>query len=265
MRSDRTRFYEDYVKVSGISGRIYTGLNYISDDEKIYDVVLSTDGYDNYFLSFSRKNNYIFQDDNQSNPIGIDVGIRNMITTSDGKFYHLSDTKRLEKIAGRRQRRVSKLQRKYLDISIHTRTKYDEIEKSKNYIKASIYANKVYKKIHNKRRNDIHQATRDIINNNPSKIVIEDISVMDIMAHSLWMKKYSPQMMFYEIHKQIIYKAEERGIEVVKAAKDYPSSQICSNCGYRHKIYGNHMFVCPNCGLKIDRDINAAINLRNLA
>ena len=264
MRSDRTRAHGEYFKVSGISGRIFANNHIIGDDEKLYDIVISTDGHDNYFLSFSREID-IEVEDHTSDIIGIDVGIRNMMTTSDGSYYHFSDTKRLERISARRKRRVSKYQRKYLDISNHTRTKYDEVPKSKNYEKALIYSTKTAKKIVNKRRNDIHQATRSIINKNPSAIVIEDISVNEIINNKNWMRKYAPQMMFYEMHKQLRYKAEAKGIEVIVADRDFPSSQICSNCGFKHKIYGNHTFSCPICGFHEDRDLNAALNLRNYA
>ena len=67
-----------------------------------------------------------------------------------------------------------------------------------------------------------------------------------------------------ETAKQIKYKANDRGIPVFIADKYFPSSQLCSRCGFRQKISGS-VYKCPICGLEIDRDLNAAYNLRDLA
>lgn len=123
---------------------------------------------------------------------------------------------------------------------------------------------KTYSKIHNKKYNDIHNATKDIVKRYPSAIVIEDIRVSDQLKNS-WSRKFAPNMLYYEIHRQLIYKASDRGIPIIKADRSFASSQICSKCGFMHKIYGNKIFVCPKCGLRIDRDLNAAYNLENLA
>lgn len=266
MRSDRTRAHGEYFKVSGISGHIYAKNHIIRDDERLYDIAITRDGYGNYWLSFSRDvPTEVPEEIEYSEPIGIDVGIRNMITTSNGDYYHFSDTSKLERRRARKERRVSKYRKRYLDQASHTKTKYEDIPKSKNYLKAAYEAVKISRKIWNKRRDDIHKATRKIVDSNPESIVIEDLSVQETISNQPWMKKFMPQMLFYQIHKQIRYKSEEKGIKVITAPKDYASSQICSSCGYQHKIYGAKTFICPVCGLRIDRDLNAAINLRNLA
>ena len=136
--------------------------------------------------------------------------------------------------------------------------------KSKNHYKKLFKQHKSYSKIHNKKFNDINVATKAIVSKNPSAIVIEDLSVTEQLKDK-WIRKFSPKMLFNEIHRQIVYKAEDRNIPVIKADKNFPSSQICSNCGMRHKVYRNKVFKCPYCGFRIDRDLNAAINLKNLA
>ena len=123
---------------------------------------------------------------------------------------------------------------------------------------------KTYQKIKHKKHNDINNATKHIVEKYPSAIVIEDIRVSDQVKKS-WLKKFTPNMLYYEIHRQLKYKAADRGIPVIVAEKEYPSSQICSRCGVRHKVYGNKIFICNTCGLRIDRDLNAAYNLRDLA
>ncbi len=110
--------------------------------------------------------------------------------------------------------------------------------------------------------NDIHTATKRIVDSNPTAIVIENISVRKQMKDK-YMRKYSPYMCFYEIHRQLKYKAADRNIPVIIAEKDYPSSQICSNCGCKGYIK-HRVFKCSHCGYKEDRDLNASYNLRNL-
>ena len=69
----------------------------------------------------------------------------------------------------------------------------------------------------------------------------------------------------YTIRKTIERKADLYGVPVMIAPKKYPSSQICSSCGNIRNIGSRKTYICPVCGLRIDRDLNAAINLRNLA
>ena len=112
--------------------------------------------------------------------------------------------------------------------------------------------------------NDINCATKSIVERYPSDIVIESISSQDQIKNHKWISKYAPHMLYYEIHRQLIYKSEDRVINIIKADKEFPSSQICSNCGDIHKVYGNNIYKCPKCGFRTDRDLNAAYNLRNL-
>ena len=74
-------------------------------------------------------------------------------------------------------------------------------------------------------------------------------------------------MGFYELRRQIEYKAVWRGGQVVLVDRWFPSSKLCSCCGYRLEALGLDMrhWTCPSCGTSNDRDVNAAINLRNVA
>ena len=164
----------------------------------------------------------------------------------------------------RLDRHTSKYQLKYLNESIHTKTKYEDIPKSKRYDKLMKKRWKVCNKISDIYRTYIHNSTKKIVQKNPSAIVIETVRSSDMVKHSRTLRKESNKMMFYEIHKQIKYKANDRGIPVFIADKYFPSSQLCSRCGFRQKISGS-VYKCPICGLEIDRDLNAAYNLRDLA
>jgi putative transposase len=87
------------------------------------------------------------------------------------------------------------------------------------------------------------------------------------MIKNKHLSKAIQEQMFYEFIRQIEYKAEFNGIKVIKAGRFYPSSKKCSSCGSIKKDLKlkDRTYNCSNCNLKIDRDINAALNLENLA
>ena len=262
-RSERTSIKSNYIRIPGIG--LVNGKNNPIPDTRLYNTGVSFDGYDYWFYCQVERDvieTPIYITDRQ--PVGIDVGIRNMITTSDGDYYHFSDTRKYEKRLKRQQRRLQKFYDRYLKESMHTKTKYEDIPKSKNMQKRLRDQFKTYSKIKNKKHNDIHNATKAIVERYPSAIVMENLKVSDQLRNS-WSRKFAPNMLYYEIHRQLRYKAEDRNIPIIVADSEFPSSQICSRCSVMHKIYGNKKFICPSCGLRIDRDLNAAINLRNLA
>lgn len=98
----------------------------------------------------------------------------------------------------------------------------------------------------------------------PSKIVLEDLNVSGIMKNKYRAKSVADAK-WYEFRRQILYKSELYGIEVVLANRFYPSSKTCSFCGNHKKDLklSDRTYKCDECGLIIDRDVNAAINLAN--
>ena len=264
-RAERCRVDGEYISISGLKDRMVLAKNHkIPQDAKMYNTTVSFDGI-NYWFSCTIETSQIdISDLPKTDPIGIDVGIVNMIATSDGEFYKYSDTSKYIKRHKRQQRRLSRYYSKYLKIAASTRTKYDDVPKSKNFDKATKDVYRTVQKIHNKKYNDIHTATKRIVEKNPSAIVIEDISVKE-QAKNKWFRSMIPQAMYYEIHRQLQYKAKYRDIPVIKADKHFPSSKMCSNCGEIGKFLHHRIFHCPYCGLRIDRDLNAAYNLRDLA
>lgn len=122
----------------------------------------------------------------------------------------------------------------------------------------------LYRKLTNIRNNYIHQVTTEIVKTKPSKIVLEDLNVSGMMKNK-HLSKAIADSKWYEFRRQILYKAELYGIEVVLADRFYPSSKTCSCCGnYKKDLkLKDRIYICDECGLIIDRDINAAINLAN--
>ena len=262
-RSDRCRCIDNNIYISGI-GYVNARHHHIPVGSRMYDTRITFDGYNYWYTCMIETQMVDISNIPRTDPVGIDVGIRNFVTTSSGDIYQLSDISRLQKRLKRQQKRLSKFYNKYLTEAKRTKTKYEDIPKSKNMQKKLKEQRKTYDKIRNKRYTDIHNISKHIVEQNPSTIVMEDIRVREL-EKDRWFKINYPYTYFFEIRRQIEYKAMIRNIPVIIADSNYPSSQICSRCGNKHKIYSNKIFICPVCGLRIDRDLNAAYNLRNLA
>ena len=104
--------------------------------------------------------------------------------------------------------------------------------------------------------------TYEIVKTKPSKIVIEDLSVSNMMKNKYLAKSIQEQK-WYGIRQQLEYKGALYNISVQIAPRFYASSKTCSNCGHINKklTLADRVYICPKCGLKIDRDYNASINL----
>lgn len=268
-RAGRTHIKGKYISISGLKDMMVLAKDHhIPQDRKLYNPVVSFDGR-NYWFSCIMEINPIDMDDiPQSDPIGVDVGIVNLLVSSDMKskdeFEHFPDTSKLRKRIKRQQRILQKHYDKYCSISQSTKTKYEDVPKSKNYLKKIQRLEETYERIHNKNFNAIHNATKKLVMKNPSAIVIETISINEQLKQG-YMREFAPAMMYCEIHRQIKYKAHNRGIPVIMADRSYPSSQLCSNCGERGYFKQGRIFKCSHCGYSNDRDLNAALNLSKLA
>lgn len=119
----------------------------------------------------------------------------------------------------------------------------------------------LYRKLKNIRSNHLHQATTAIVKTKPSRVVLETLNIQWMLKNKHLAKAVSKAKL-YEFRRQIEYKCQRHGIEVVFADKFFPSSKQCSSCGKIHHelTLSNRVFSC-SCGLHIDRDLNAAINL----
>lgn len=172
----------------------------------------------------------------------------------------------LEKRLKRAQRKLS---RKILnDIESYDKNRIPiyirSLKDCKNIQKQIKVVNNLYRKLTNVRNNYIHQVTTKIVKTKPSKIVIEDLNIKGLMKNKHLAKSITDSK-WYEFRRQILYKAELYGIEVVLADRFYSSSKTCSCCGsYKKDLkLKDRIYICNKCGLTIDRDINAAINLAN--
>ena len=181
--------------------------------------------------------------------VGIDVGIKDFAVLSNGEAY--KNPKHLRKS----EKRLAKLQRDLSRKQIG----------SSNRNKARIKVAKLHEKIANQRMDFLHKKSTEIIRKNQA-IVIEDLKVKNLMKnHNL--AKSIAEVSWSRFREMLDYKSRWYGRELIIAPPDYPSSQLCSDCGNRSsqtKDLACRVYICPECGLEIDRDYNASLNLLKL-
>lgn len=180
--------------------------------------------------------------------IGIDLGIKDLIITSNGnKFDNIHTTKKYEKKLAKEQRRLA-----------------HKTKGSKNREKQRIKVARIHEKIHNTRLDYLHKISHKLIIEN-QVIVSEDLSVSNMVKNHNLAKAIS-DCNWYELTRQLQYKSEWNGRQYIKIGRFIPSSQTCHVCGYINKGTKDlsvRLWKCPNCHTLHDRDINAAINILN--
>jgi len=179
------------------------------------------------------------------NVIGVDLGIKTLAVTSDGIYYE--NPKALYKAE-------KKLKR--LDRRLSRREKG-----SNNRKKAKLQRAKAYEKVMRIRRHVLNEITTELAKNK-SAIVIEDLNVSGMMQNHHLARAIS-DVSFSEFRRQLEYKCKWYGSELVVIDRWFPSTKTCSNCGAIQDMkLSDRVYKC-DCGLVMDRDLNAAINIRN--
>ncbi len=177
---------------------------------------------------------------------GLDLGIKDLCVTSDGRKY--KNPKTLEK----QERNLKKLQRQLAH----------KEKRSNNYYKTKRQIALCHEKITNTRKDYLHKMSHEIISEN-QVIVSENLQIKN-MVKNHHMAKSILDVSWYELTRQLTYKAEWNKREYVKTDTFYASSQLCSACGYQNtdtKDLSVRKWICPKCGAEHDRDINAAKNI----
>ncbi|EJR43727.1 MULTISPECIES: RNA-guided endonuclease InsQ/TnpB family protein [Bacillus] len=207
-----------------------------------------------------------FQEDFESQEltnesIGVDVGLKELFVASNGmKERNINKDAKVKKLLKRKksaQRDMSRRFKKGVKIQ------------SAGYEKAKAEHLRLSRKIMNIRNNHIHQATAKLVKTKPMRIVVEDLSISNLLKN----KKLSKALSFQKLNfffQCLSYKCEKYGIAYEKADKWFASSKICSCCGikYDHSVQPEGQWslkirewCCVSCNSHHDRDVNAAINL----
>ena len=196
----------------------------------------------------------------QTEPIGIDLGVKDLAILSTGdKYKNINKTKRVKKLEKRKKRLQRKLSHKYVK-----NKKDDKYIKTKNIEKLNRQILNTNRCLTNIRKNYRHQVTSEIVKKNPIFIAMEDLNVAGMIKNKHLSKSIQDQG-FTAIRAYLTYKCAERNIPIFFIDRWYPSSKTCSCCGYIKKDLklNDRVYSCPNCNSILDRDINAAINIKN--
>ena len=232
--------------------------NLIKGEEHYSNPHISYDGK-YWYIGFTRKIE-IHKTELNNIIVGIDLGIKNLATCSNEKVYkNINKTKRVRKLKKKLKRLQKKVSKKYL---INKDGK--KFIKTKNIIKLERKIKLINRTLTNIRVNHTHQVTTEIVKTKPSKIVIETLRVTNMLKNKHLSKAISEQS-FYRFISFIEYKCKLYGIELERVPTLYPSSKKCSHCGAIKKDLklSDRTYHCECCGLTIDRDYNASLNLTN--
>lgn len=269
-----TRLIKDKLTINGLSIGETISVNnnvleYDFSNSQFSDITVSRDNLGQYWISFSTITNKpltYFNDNNipKSEPVGIDLNLRKdaRIVCSNGMRFEAPD-------ADKEERKIKILQRKVQ--KDNNRLKEQEktnpnAQKSKRAQKRQIKLRKAYKKVSNINNTFIDTSVKRIVDTNPSAIIMEDLNIRDDMMKNHYAAKYAQKAALGTIRIKMENKANMYNIPFIKAPEDYPSTQKCSKCGATKEMsISQHVYICPRCGNRMDRDENAALNLKNLA
>ena len=208
-----------------------------------------------YFISVLFENNKELPNKlpiREETAVGIDLGLKTFATLSNGSVY-----KRM-RIIKQEEKQLAKLQRR------HSR----KVIGSKNREKARIKVAKQQERIANIRKDYLHKTSTSIVNENQiNTICLETLNISGMMKNHKLAKALT-DVSLYSFKQMLEYKAERLGKNILYIGQFEPSSQLCHVCGYKNpetKGLSVRKWTCPSCGTVHDRDINASINIKNIA
>ena len=274
-------FYVNYESLSRRNGGFHgEKIGFVKTSESL-PKLSKGEKYSNPHISFDGKYWYlsvgyeIFNVESEltGESIGIDLGVKEFAVCSDGKTYqNINKSKKVRRLKKKLKREQRKLSRKlknntknYEIINGYRHPVYIKpLHECRNIQKQKSKIKLIYRKLTNIRNNHLHQATTEIVKTKPSRIVMETLNVKGMMKNRHLASSIQEQK-FYEFKRQIEYKCQRYGIELLNVPTFYPSSKLCSQCGNIKKDLklSDRAYHCDCCGLVIDRDYNASLNLAN--
>ena len=200
-----------------------------------------------YYLSILVDGDLTHKVKESHHTIGIDLGVKDFIVTSDGEVFdnlHFNKNK---------SNKIKRLQKQL----------FRKENNSNNRNKARIKLAKLYKRITDKKQYYLHQVSNTLINEN-QVICMEDLNVKGMLKNHKLAGNIQ-ELNFGEFKRILEYKANWYGRKLIFVDRFYPSSKTCNHCGYINKKLklSDRQWVCPDCGEIIERDYNAALNIRD--
>ena len=179
--------------------------------------------------------------------IGLDLGIKDFIVTSEKtKFENIKVRRNNEKKLSKLNRKLSKKQKG-----------------SNNKNRARIKLAKYHEKLNNKKENYLHHIANQLLDEN-QVIVIENLNISGMMKNHKLARSIQ-ELSLYRFKEILRYKSKWYGRDLIEIDRFYPSSKLCSSCGFKNNDLklSDREWTCPKCKSVLDRDYNAAINIRN--
>ncbi len=219
---------------------------------------------DRYYVSVIVETNENIIENNDSEGIGIDVGLKDFAICSNGLTKkNINKTSKVKKLEKKLKREQRKLSRKYESLKLRNKN----IEKGKathqNIQKQIVKVQKLHQKLTNIKTDYINKTVNEIVKQKPSFITIEDLNVSGMMKNR-HLSKAVAQQKFYEFRVKLEYKCKLNKIELRIVDRFYPSSKLCNSCGSIKKDLklSDRVYKCK-CGYSADRDLNASLNLKD--
>lgn len=251
--------YVSLAKVGKVKAKIHREV-----EGTIVAATISRNAANQYHISVNVKEAEIPPLPTKENEIGITLGLKKWVTTSDGEVFERPDTKRLRKKLAREQRRLSRM----------VGAKKGEIP-SNNYKKQKRKVARLQNRIANIRSNATHNLTRGIVDSY-GMIATRDMGVSELFKKDSKATKDLPRKVkrmmnqatadanFAEINRQLSYKSLWGGRTFVEVPKDTPTAQVCAACGCKNIVLAQDLtpeWTCPECGAVHDRKYNGAVNV----
>lgn len=235
---------------------------YIPADAKVINGTI-TEQAGRYYVSIVCEVNEVKNHKSKTEPIGVDLGIKDFAIISNGVVKkNINKDSRVKKLEKKLKREQRKLSRKYECLKKQNKIRKGEATRQ-NIRKQVVKVQKLHRRLANIRTDYINKCVSEIVEQKPSSITIEDLNVKGMMKNR-HLSKTVAQQKFYEFRVKLTYKCKQNDIELRVVDRWYPSSKLCSCCGNIKKDLklSDRVYVCNECGLVIDRDLQASVNLR---
>lgn len=270
----KIKFTSSKVKLEKISSSLKENrqiLNWINLAEKdriplnvkYYNPRVIFDGYNFYLTVGLEDKDYpskTKQIEKESNPIGLDLNINSFVTSSNDVYKNINSTRKIKNLTRRLKRYQRSISKK---IEYYKRYKI-KLSTCKNFIKQKKQIYNIYSKLRNIRENSYYQISHLILSKNPKYIVIEDLDVKSMYKNKriASLLQVTGFRKFVNILENI---SSKYNIPIKKVDRYYPSSKMCSSCSHiKEKLsLSTRTYICSSCGLSLNRDLNASINLLN--